>query len=76
MQQITVDDLCRDEGLDAVDLLAVDTEGYDPMVIVGATNLLSRRRIRVLEFEYSKAGVWPLHHLPDVEQLVSRGETP
>jgi len=66
VQQITVDDLCRDEGLDAVDLLAVDTEGYDPMVIVGATNLLSRRRIRVLEFEYSKAGVWPLHHLRDL----------
>ena len=56
--QLTVDALLRQEAVHDVDLLTIDTEGHDALVLEGAAETLAARRVKVLEFEYSGAGMW------------------
>src|SRR3954468_16629026 len=44
-------------GLDHIDLLKIDAEGYDLHVLRGAQRLLKEQRIDVIQFEYGEA--WP-----------------
>lgn len=45
------DDFCRDEGLSRIDLLKVDTEGYDLDVLLGFAGLLSAGKIQYIQVE-------------------------
>jgi hypothetical protein len=54
----SVDLFLADEGLTEVDFLSIDAEGHDGRVLLGAARSLAAGRIRMLEFEYGKAGVW------------------
>lgn len=45
-------DLAR-RGWDHIDFLKVDTEGYDLHVLLGASSLLERQRIAIVQFEYN-----------------------
>jgi FkbM family methyltransferase len=46
VQVRTVDDYCASTGIDTVDLLKIDAQGFDLKVIEGASRMLSMRRIR------------------------------
>ncbi|KAG2428334.1 hypothetical protein HXX76_010481 [Chlamydomonas incerta] len=48
----TVDDYVRRNGIDKIDILKIDTEGFDPTVLAGAYNTLLRHKAEVLSFEY------------------------
>lgn len=55
----SVDDFCAKHGLDKVHWLAVDTEGFDALVLEGAQAMLASRKIDVVEFEYhDRVGYW------------------
>ena len=41
-----------------IDLLSVDAEGQDALILEGAEELLSKRSVAVLEFEYIMRGYW------------------
>lgn len=60
VRSVTVDDLLRETRLDEgpIDLLTIDAEGFDPLIIDGATKMLASKRARVLEFEYHRVGMW------------------
>lgn len=66
--QTTVDALwaARPGGDEGVSILSVDTEGWDPLVLRGATSLLQRRLVGVLEFEYHVVGPWSTTDLREV----------
>jgi hypothetical protein len=49
-----------------VDILMIDTEGYDPLVLAGGESTLSNRLVRLLIFEYHGDCPWPLTALHDV----------
>jgi len=51
--QITLDDFTRDRGIDSVDFLKVDAEGYDLHVLEGASRLLSSSQIAMFMFEFN-----------------------
>jgi FkbM family methyltransferase len=51
-----VDDFCRENGIPRIDLLKVDTEGFDCAVIRGAENLLRERAIDFVYFEFFYVG--------------------
>ena len=55
---ISVDSFAVEHGLERIHHLLIDAEGYDPLVLEGAINMLSRRRVDVLEFEYVGKGRW------------------
>lgn len=55
---ITIDDFLREQRLSSIYHLAIDTEGYDALVLEGARETLGARRVAIVEFEVSKAGYW------------------
>lgn len=54
VQVSTLDAECEREGMERVDLLKIDAEGYDLNVLKGARKLLEEQRIGVTQFEYSR----------------------
>lgn len=61
--------------LKPINILSIDTEGFDYEVLFGATNDILRR-VEYLEFEYHSVGVWKDHNLSDaVEMLDTNGFT-
>ncbi|KAG2429614.1 hypothetical protein HXX76_010846 [Chlamydomonas incerta] len=52
----TVDAYMRQARIRYLDVLKIDTEGFDPAVLAGAYNTLRRHRAEVLSFEYH--GFW------------------
>ena len=49
----TLEEVCRSEALDHLDLVKIDTEGHDLEVLRGARGMLSRRAITMVQFEYN-----------------------
>lgn len=45
---VTIDDYCRDCGIARIDLLKIDTQGYDLRVLAGARGLISSGSVRLL----------------------------
>ena len=56
---------------DEVDILKIDAEGFDPVVIRGASGLLARQRIGVLQFEYSHLYIRSRSYLFDVFEMAA-----
>ena len=53
----TGDDYCREHSVSSLDLLKVDTEGSDLQVLRGFREMLERRAIDVVQFEYGRASI-------------------
>ena len=49
----TIDEEIARRGIDFIDLLKIDTEGYDFHVLQGANHYLSNNKIGVIQFEYN-----------------------
>lgn len=49
----TLDAYCAAKGIDAVDVLKIDTEGFDASVLDGARTLLQRHAIKFVELEFN-----------------------
>jgi FkbM family methyltransferase len=47
----TVDEYCGERGIDHIDILKTDTQGYDFEVIKGAAGLLARRAVHLIYME-------------------------
>jgi FkbM family methyltransferase len=48
----TLDDLCMDAGMDSIDLLKIDVQGYELEVLRGARRILKRTRQIIIEVEF------------------------
>ena len=69
---VTADHVAESRGLDNITFLTIDTEGHDSLVLLGARQLLSARRVRVLQFEYHERGLWgPVPFYPPHSREVS-----
>lgn len=53
---MTVDSFCAENGIEQIDFVKVDTEGYEMAVLRGMSAMLERRRISLVQFEYG--GTW------------------
>jgi len=50
----TLDYFAKENHLLKIDIIKIDTEGYDPLVFRGAKRLLQEHRIRLFIFEHLK----------------------
>jgi FkbM family methyltransferase len=74
IQLTTADEFCRMQGLERVTLLKSDTEGHDMLVIDGASGLIERRAIDLIQFEYNHRWIFSRHYLVDAfERLMPHG---
>ena len=58
IQQVTLDQLFDHAGIASARHVSIDTEGWDPLVLEGATRLLREKRAMTLSFEYIGRGFW------------------
>jgi FkbM family methyltransferase len=61
----TLDQFCSDHGIDAVDLLKIDTEGFEMDVLEGASTVLAGGQIRCVQFEFNQMHVGRRQFLAD-----------
>lgn len=53
----TVDNYCAEHGIDHIDFLKIDVEGFENKVLAGAQRMLSERKIGVIQFEFNEMNV-------------------
>ncbi|ATU67334.1 FkbM family methyltransferase [Piscinibacter gummiphilus] len=53
----TLDDYCTEHGIDHIDLLKIDVEGFELKVLQGAKRMLAERRLDVIQFEFNEMNV-------------------
>lgn len=70
MDCTTLDEYCRERGINRVDFAKIDTEGADFDVLLGASQLLTEGRIRLVQFEYNARWIAFRKYLKDVFDLV------
>ena len=58
IEAVTMEDFLRRTGLEGAYHVHIDTEGWDALVIEGMLPSLAKRRVTILEFEYSGKGYW------------------
>ena len=51
VQVLTIDHFCVSKNIDRIDLLKIDTEGYDLTVLRGGNRMLSERHVRCVLVE-------------------------
>ena len=66
----TVDKFVEANDVQSLDVLKVDTEGNDPLVLIGAINTLMHLKPSYLQFENHGVGRWSTWHLKDVIDLL------
>lgn len=65
----TIDDLLAGEGVEFVDLLKIDCEGFDALVLKGAAQSLRSSRIGAVQFEYNHRWLQSRHYLRDIVRM-------
>jgi FkbM family methyltransferase len=70
VQVITVDEFVAENEIKQMDVLKIDTEGNDPMVIIGALRSLAYLKPRYLQFENHGVGRWATFLLKDVIDIL------
>lgn len=53
----TLDIFCRSNDIDTIDLLKLDVEGYEIHVLHGASEMLSKRKVARIQFEFGEASI-------------------
>ena len=48
----SVDQFCEEHSIECIDLLKIDTEGFEFSVIQGSKKMLSKQKIKAIQFEY------------------------
>jgi len=66
----TLTDFVAERGLDYIDLVKIDTEGFDRLVLEGARPLLAAGRISVAQFEYNHRWIVTRSYLKDVFDMI------
>lgn len=69
----TVDDVARAEDVERIDVLKIDVEGHELAVLRGARNLLARRAVEVIQFEFGEANLASRTYLRDFHELLGTG---
>ncbi len=57
VEQITLDTFCGERGLEQIDFLKMDIEGYELEALHGANNLIASGRVSAIQFEFGKANI-------------------
>lgn len=67
----TIDLYCKTQKISIIDLLKIDTEGYELFVLEGAREMLSGSSIEVIQFEFGGMQIKNRHFLADFFSILS-----
>jgi FkbM family methyltransferase len=66
-----LDEWCRQRGIDHIDLLKIDAEGFDLNVLRGASSLLDSQAVGVFMFEYADGWIANRTFLADAVRFIA-----
>jgi FkbM family methyltransferase len=66
----TLDQFCEDNRIETIDLLKVDTEGFELAILRGARRLLEEKRISYIQFEFNEMNAATHSHMRDFKKLL------
>jgi FkbM family methyltransferase len=66
----TLDAYCEENGIVHIDFLKIDVEGHEIAVLKGASNMLSRQGIDLIQFEYGGCNLDARVYLLDIWNLL------
>jgi hypothetical protein len=61
----TLDSFCEEHAIPRIDLLKIDTEGYELDVLKGARKMLERNHIGLIQFEFGECDLYTRVFLRD-----------
>ena len=67
----TIDHFCDVEGIGRIDLLKIDTEGYEMEILLGASMMMKSGAIRAIQFEFGDTFLTTPYHFIDFWELLS-----
>jgi FkbM family methyltransferase len=67
----TLDDFCKNENIEEIDFLKIDTEGNEYAVLLGAKEMLQQNKVSVIQFEFNEMNVISRVFLKDFYGLIS-----
>ena len=67
----TIDIICREAGIDSIDMLKIDAEGHEMEVLLGAQSMLDAGRVAAVQFEFGETFVKTPWHFRDFYQLLA-----
>lgn len=70
VQVETIDGYCRVHSIEHIDLLKIDTEGYELQVLRGATELIKKRKISVIQFEFNEISIFQRTFIRDFYEIL------
>jgi hypothetical protein len=71
----SIDDFCEQQGIGAVDLLKIDVEGLELDVLRGASRLLARDAVSLIQFEFGYGTVAARAYMRDFYELLAPTHT-
>ena len=71
VQVTTIDKTCEDSAIERIDLLKIDTEGYEMDVLRGASRMIASGRIAAIQFEFGDTFLNTPYHFLDLWELLS-----
>lgn len=68
---ITLDDYCNDKNVDKIDILKIDTQGYEDKILNGSKNMLKSNKLSIIELEIMFDNVYNRHlNFIDIEKFL------
>lgn len=71
VQLTTIDEVCSASGIEHIDLLKIDTEGYEMEVLQGASVMIEKSAISSIQFEFGDTFLHTPFHFIDLWNLLS-----
>jgi FkbM family methyltransferase len=69
IEVITGDKYCKENNLNQIDLLKIDTEGFESKVLFGFKEMFEKKQIRMVQFEYGPMAIDSNFLLKDFHQF-------
>jgi FkbM family methyltransferase len=67
----TIDRYCAAQGIETIDLLKIDVQGFEPECLRGAAGMLAARHVRAIQLEVILHGLYARPtHFADIETLL------
>jgi FkbM family methyltransferase len=69
---MTIDEVCAAEKIGHIDLLKIDTEGFEMDVLIGAQGMIGRGAVGAIQFEFGDTFLRMPYHFIDFWELLSK----
>lgn len=66
----TIDDYCNQNSIQKIDFMKIDVEGHDLWVLKGAKQMMTEKRISMIQFEYGGCNLDARVYLRDIWELL------